>query len=86
MRGFSNFRFRKAYAIVNVGDLERLGDVEVVDRASLESAGLIRKDSLKVKLLGDGELKKAFKVQVDRVSASAKAKIEAAGGEVLEGK
>lgn len=83
MRGFSNFKFRKGYAVVNVGDLERMGEGSVVNRESLERAGLVRKDGRPVKLLGDGEIARAFEVQIDKVSASAKAKIEAAGGKVV---
>lgn len=80
-RGFNNSRFAKNYAIVNVGDLARL-KTDTVDRASLVKAGLIRNDGQPIKLLGDGEADRAFTVQVEKVSASARAKIEAAGGKV----
>ncbi len=80
-RGFSQARFRKPCSIVNISDLERvIGDV--VDAESLKAAGLIRSNSKRVKLLGDGEISKALKVNVDLISNSAKAKIEAAGGEI----
>jgi len=83
-RGFSNFKFHKGFAIVNLGDLARLGDeVTEVDREALVKAGLVRDNSLPLKVLGDGELEKALKVKADKFSASAKAKIEAAGGEAL---
>ena len=49
---------------------------------TLKNAGLIRPNAKRVKLLGDGEIKKALKVNVDSISNSAKAKIEAAGGEI----
>ena len=55
---------------------------DVVDAESLKAAGLIRPNSKRVKLLGDGEISKALKVNVDLISNSAKAKIEAAGGEI----
>ena len=46
--------------------------------------GVIKHDYISVKVLGDGELSKKLTVKVDKVSASAKAKIEAAGGKVEE--
>ena len=55
-----------------------------MDAESLKAAGLIRPNSKRVKLLGDGEISKALKVNVDLISNSAKAKIEAAGGEIQE--
>lgn len=83
-RGFNNFNFKTEYAIVNVGDLSRLSGSEV-DRDALVKGGLIRSSSTLVKILGDGELESAFTVRVDKVSASAKQKIEQAGGTVVEG-
>ena len=69
-RGFSNFEFRTEYSVVNVGDLERAG-VEDVDRNAL------------VKILGEGELSKALTVTADKFSASAREKIEKAGGKAV---
>ena len=81
-RGFNNFNFRTTYQTVNVGELVKLtGDT--VDRAALVAAGLIRDNNQGVKLLGDGEVSKAFTINVSKVSSSAKAKIEAAGGSVV---
>ena len=80
-RGFSQARFRKPCSVVNILDLERISG-DIVDVDSLKAAGLIRPNSKRVKLLGDGEISKALKINVDMVSKSAKAKIEAAGGEV----
>jgi len=72
-RGFTN-PFRVEYALINVGDLERLGLAEVdVDK-------LVEADGLKV--LGDGELTKPVSVRAHKFSASAKEKIEKAGGKV----
>ena len=82
-RGFNNKNFKTSFQLVNVGDLERLGG-DAVNRASLIESGLIRDNDQGVKLLGDGELSKAFTVEVDKVSASARAKIEAAGGKVVD--
>lgn len=81
-RGFFN-RFRTQVEIVNLSDLAKLGDGATVDAQSLFAAGLIRgtRDAL-VKVLGDGEAPKNLTLKVDRVSASARAKIEAAGGTV----
>ena len=80
-RGFSQARFRKPCSVVNISDLDRISG-DIVDVDSLKAAGLIRPNSKRVKLLGDGEISKALKINVDMVSKSAKAKIEAAGGEV----
>ncbi len=80
-RGFNNYEFRTTYAVVNVGDLARLDDkVTDVDIAALVKAGLIRDDGALLKVLGDGELTRALKVTAAKFSASAKAKIEKAGG------
>ena len=55
---------------------------ETVDGESLKAKGIIKHADALVKVLGDGEITKALTVRVDKVSASAKAKIEAAGGKV----
>lgn len=83
-RGFSNFKFHKNFAIVNLADLERIADgVTEVDRKVLVEAGLIRDNKLPVKVLGQGEISRTLKVKAERFSASAKTKIEAVGGEAL---
>jgi large subunit ribosomal protein L15 len=82
-RGFNNYNFRTSFQTVNVGDLNRV-EGDTVNRESLVSAGLIRDNDEGVKLLGDGEVSKAFTVEVDKVSGSAKSKIEAAGGKIVE--
>jgi len=83
-RGFSNFKFHKGYAIVNLGDLARLEEgVTEVDRAVLVKAGLVRDNALPLKVLGNGDVARALKVRAASFSASAKSKIEAAGGEAL---
>jgi len=81
-RGFSNAQFRVDFAVVNVGDLERV-EGDVADRAALIAAGLLRANSALYKILGNGELSKKLSVSAHKFSASAKAKIEAAGGEAL---
>ena len=82
-RGFSNYPFKKEYAIVNVESLEqKFAAGETVDKAALVSKGLVKSSSKVVKILGNGDLTKSLTVDVDKVSASAKAKIEKAGGSV----
>ena len=81
-RGFNNFNFRSRFQIVNVGALEKV-EGNVIDRATLLQAGLIRDNSEGVKLLGTGEVSRAFTVNVTTISASARGKIEAAGGQVV---
>jgi large subunit ribosomal protein L15 len=80
--GFKN-RFRTEYAIVNVSRLEVLFQAgDVVDVDALFAKGVIKSKSVPVKVLGDGEITKALTVKADKVSGSAKSKIEAAGGTV----
>lgn len=84
-RGFSNKPFKKLYEIVNLCDLEaKFSDGDTVDRVSLEKKGLLDKSRAMIKVLGDGDLTKKLTVNVDKISASAKAKIEKAGGSVTE--
>lgn len=78
--GFTNI-FRKVFAEVNLEDLARL-DVTTIDMDALIEAGLIRGRVDGVKILGNGEIDRAVTVTVDRVSASAREKIEQAGGSV----
>jgi large subunit ribosomal protein L15 len=82
-RGFNNKNFRTEYAVVNLSDLAKLEGVTEVDRQVLVERGLIRSNAGKVKVLGDGEISQALKVTADKFSASAKSKIEAAGGQVV---
>jgi large subunit ribosomal protein L15 len=81
-RGFNNFNFRTSFQTVNVGELEKVAG-EIINRETLVKAGLIRDNDEGVKLLGDGDVSKALTVTVDKASASAKSKIEAAGGQVI---
>ena len=79
-RGFNNFRFGKKYAIINIQSLNKFNDGEVVDTAALLSAGIIHNVFDGVKVLGEGEIAKKLTVKAAIFSASAKEKIEAAGG------
>ena len=82
-RGFNN-HFRKAYSIVNLSVLEGFEANSVVDLAVLNEKGLIKvvKDSIGLKVLGNGTLTKALTVKASSFSASAKEAIEKAGGTV----
>ena len=80
--GFINHN-RVEYAPVNVSRLEEIyADGETVNGETLCAKGVIKKPFIPVKVLGNGEITKKLTVSVDKVSASAKAKIEAAGGKV----
>ncbi|MCD7775949.1 MAG: 50S ribosomal protein L15 [Firmicutes bacterium] len=78
-RGFNN-RFRTVYAIVNVGDLNDFDNGAVVTIDSLMEKRIVRKEYDGLKVLGDGDITKKLTVQASAFSASAKEKIEAAGG------
>ena len=78
-RGFNNI-FATNYAIVNVSDLNKFEDGAVVDTAALKEAGLVKKVMDGVKVLGNGELTKKLTVCAAKFSATAKEKIEKAGG------
>jgi large subunit ribosomal protein L15 len=83
-KGFSNYPFKKEYACINIDQLEaKFEDGATVDKASLAAKGFISvKSAILVKILGNGDLTKKLTVIVDKVSESAKAKIEKAGGTV----
>jgi len=79
-RGFNNKRFATVYATVNVSDLNRFEDGAIVDIQTLLDARVIRKAQDGLKVLGNGEITKKLTVQAMKFSATAKEKIEAAGG------
>lgn len=82
-RGFSNYPFKKEYACVNVSDLNvKYSDGETVNKETLAAKGLLKGNNPLIKVLGDGEITKKLTVNVDKISASAKDKIEKAGGSV----
>lgn len=85
-RGFTNI-FKQEFHILNVSDLEDRFEADaVIDEAALREKGLINGRSRKIKVLGDGELTKKLTVHADHFSASARSKIEAAGGSCQESK
>ena len=80
--GFRNIN-RVEYAPVNVERLEAcFENGDIVDSDALAAKGIIKKPTMLVKVLGGGALTKSLTVRVDKVSASAAEKIEAAGGKV----
>ena len=78
-RGFNN-KFAKAYATINVSDLNKFEDGATVTLESLVNCGIVRKEYDGLKVLGNGELTKKLTVEAKIFTATAKEKIEAAGG------
>jgi large subunit ribosomal protein L15 len=87
-RGFNNTAFKISYAPVNLNDLELLFEAGSIDEAGLRAKGLVKGSWDGVKILGTGEVTKKFSLKVNAVSASAKEKLEKAGGsiEIVPGK
>jgi len=82
LKGFSNALFKTEYQVVNLGRLAELFPAgSEVTPETLVAGGAVRRGEL-VKVLGDGELSVALRVSAHKVSASARQKIEAAGGTV----
>jgi large subunit ribosomal protein L15 len=81
-RGFNNAAFHKRYAIVNVSALTAFEAGTVVNEQLLRESNLVRGHFAGIKILGDGELKHNLQVEADKVSTSAREKIEKAGGTV----
>ena len=82
-RGFSNYPYRKEYAVVNLELVAaKFAEGDTVNRESLIEKGLLKKSALLVKILGNGDVDKKLTVCADKVSAGAKEKIEKAGGSV----
>ena len=82
-RGFFPRGGKTEYAVVNLKSLAALTAGDVVDPDALLQAGLIKKsERVLVKLLGDGDVDRAFTVKLHAVSESAKTKIEAKGGRI----
>lgn len=87
-RGFSN-GVKLIYNVANIQDIDEVFEAgTVIDADALRAKGLIGKTAAPLKILGNGEIKKAFTFKAEKYSAAAKAKIEAAGGtaEVIESK
>jgi large subunit ribosomal protein L15 len=83
-RGFSNYPFKVKYEPVNLKEIEiKYQDGETVSIETLKEKGIVKGKLVKVKILGDGDFTKKVTVDVDKVSAGAKEKIEKAGGNVV---
>lgn len=82
-RGFNNAAHAAVLSPVNVGDLSQFDNGAEVSFETLRAAGLIKGGSDGVKVLGDGELNKKLTVKANGFSATARAKIEAAGGSCI---
>jgi len=82
-RGFTNI-FKVKYSVVNLDRLAGFRKGSKVDPEALAEAGIIKSSAKLVKILGRGELKHALTVSAHKFSASAREKIEAAGGTVVE--
>ncbi len=83
-RGFTNI-FRTEFLTVNVSEIElceKLDKSKLIDVEALRAAGLVSRKELPLKVLGNGDIKSKISVKVDKISASAKEKIEKAGGTV----
>ena len=80
-RGFTNI-FRKEFQVVNLRDIERIGDISKIDPIIMFDKRVIRKRNVPVKILGDGEITKQIEISAHAFSKSAKEKIETAKGKV----
>jgi len=80
-RGFSHKQFKTEYLVVNIGDFDELNAKGSISPDILRAAGLA-KGRARIKVLGNGEIKNAVTVQAHAFSASAKKKIETAGGRI----
>lgn len=81
-RGFSNYRFKKVFQIVNLSTVEKLR-VKIIDNQVLKDKGVISTMRTPVKILGDGDFSKKINITADAFSKSTVEKIEKAGGKVI---
>ena len=79
-RGFNNARFRTEFATINLSDLNKFNDGDVVTPELLKEKGIIKKQLCGIKVLGNGTLEKKLTVKANRFSSAAVTKIESAGG------
>lgn len=79
-RGFTNYPFKVEFQVVNLADLEGLSGDVTVD--TLYQKSIVSSKDMPVKILGGGEIKVSLNITADAFSASAKEKIEKAGGKV----
>ncbi|MCQ2603983.1 MAG: 50S ribosomal protein L15 [Spirochaetia bacterium] len=84
-RGFSNYPFKYSFAVVNVAELDaKFNDGDVVSWEALVEKRIIKASDVLVKILGDGDLTKKLTIELLDMSASAKEKIEKAGGTIIQ--
>ena len=79
-RGFNNARYRIEFATINLSDLNKFNDGDVVTPEVLKEKGIVKKQLCGIKVLGNGTLEKKLTVRAHRFSSSAVTKIESAGG------
>ena len=79
-RGFNNARFRIEFATINVSDLNKFNDGDIVTPEVLKEKGIVKNQLCGIKVLGNGTLEKKLTVRANRFSSSAVTKIESAGG------
>ena len=79
-RGFNNARFRTEFATINLTDLNKFNDGDVITPEVLKEKGIVKKQLCGIKVLGNGTLEKKVTVKAHRFSSAAVTKIESAGG------
>ena len=79
-RGFNNARFKTEYAVINLDDLNKFNDGDVITPEVLKERGIVKKQLAGIKVLGNGTLEKKVTVKAHRFSSAAVTKIESAGG------
>ncbi len=79
-RGFRNYPFSKTYAVVNLKDLLRVEDLEIITPEVLHERGIVKDTKDGIKILGEGEIRKSVTVKANAFSSTAMEKIKAAGG------
>lgn len=78
-RGFKN-RFKIEYEVINLKDISKIEELDIITPETLIERGIIKGIKHGIKVLGEGEIKRPLTIQADAFSASASAKISAAGG------
>ena len=79
-RGFSNAKFKKVYAVINLSDLNRFEDGATITPEILKDMGLVKNALDGIKVLGNGKLEKKLTVKANKFSTSASSQIEKLGG------
>lgn len=79
-RGFNNARFRREFAVINLSDLNRFKDGDVITPELLKELGIVKKQLSGIKVLANGKLERKLTVKAHRFSSKAVTKIESIGG------